>query len=264
MQVIGPWLDVGFSDHSFGGRPNRSRSHALAVAEKLVIEGRQIWVCADLANAFENVPQAPLLQVLRKYIPVKPSEEIKRRQHNEKIHENLHSLLRKLIETPKRIGIRQGAATSSLFLNVYADHHLDRPWRRHCAAPLLRFADDILVPCTSSEEAEEAQATLMKLLAPTGLRCKEPKAGNKNIVDINRQEAEWLGYRIRWSSEGLIVLPGTLRTGKSLLRDHTSLDADRQPSHLPSSASSGLDGANGTRILGQPTPADSLVCGPTS
>lgn len=164
---------------------------------------------ADLANAFENVPQAPLLQVLRKYIPVKPSEEIKRRQHNEKIHENLHSLLRKLIETPKRIGIRQGAATSSLFLNVYADHHLDRPWRRHCAAPLLRFADDILVPCTSSEEAEEAQATLMKLLAPTGLRCKEPKAGNKNIVDINRQEAEWLGYRIRWSSEGLIVLPGT-------------------------------------------------------
>jgi retron-type reverse transcriptase len=227
LQVIGPLLDLRFSDLSFGGRPGRNRCHALAAAEKLAGEGRRFWICCDLANAFETVPQARLLQILKKLLPVRPSEEIKRRPWNQKIHENLHSLLGKIIKTPKGVGIRQGAATSNLFMNIYADKTIDRPWqRRSGASPILRYSDDILIPCESLGEAELALERLKKLLLPTGLRLKEPQAGEKNIVDLDQGEtANWLGFRISWRCNAMDVRAG-LRASKHVYDEITRPSAD--------------------------------------
>ena len=208
-QVIGPILDAGFDPNSFGGRPDRDRRHALVAAEQLGASGSLVWICEDLKDAFECVPQARLLQLLRKSLPVRPEQERKRRAFNRPIHEDLHSLLAKMLKTDSGTGVRQGAPSSSLMLNLYAHHLLDLPWRRlHPDRPLLRYVDDLLIPCQSVEEAQALRQDLVRMLHPTGMRLKQPQPGQSTIHDLCAGEsAVWLGFRIGWRAGRLHTQP---------------------------------------------------------
>jgi len=83
------------------------------------------------------------------------------------------------------------------------NHVLDRPWRRiHPALPLIRVADDLLVLCRSQRQAEQAHATLHRLLVPTGL----PLKGSVATTVHNLAEGgvvDWLGLVIRKAQRGL-------------------------------------------------------------
>jgi hypothetical protein len=109
-----------------------------------------------------------------------------------------------LVVTDDTPGLRQGAATSQLLMNLYAHHHLDRPWRRAggAGAPLLRYVDDLLVACGSLAEARTARAELARLLGPTGWQLKSPNGGRSTIYDLDDGfRAPWLGFRLAWDSE---------------------------------------------------------------
>jgi retron-type reverse transcriptase len=210
VQVVGPLLDSLFSPHSFGGRPDLDRRHALAAAEQIMAAGRRVLLSEDIKNAFEHVPQQRMLDLLGKYLPVRPADEVKRRKHGLPVNEGLHSLLRKLIVTETGTGLRQGAATSTLFMNLYAHHHLDVPWRRaNSATPLLRYIDDILVPCNSAAEAETARSSLVRMLLPAGWSVKEPKDGKPTVYDLDAgYRVPGLGFRIAWGEDGLLIRIG--------------------------------------------------------
>jgi leucyl-tRNA synthetase len=94
------------------------------------------------------VPQRRLLDVLTKHVP----------------GDGMTRLLEAVIVTPQGRGVPQGGCLSPLLLNVYLHHHLDRVWlRRHPGKPLVRVADDLLVLCSSWQEAAGARAALESL-----------------------------------------------------------------------------------------------------
>jgi RNA-directed DNA polymerase len=191
VQVLQPYLDRFLGDGCLGFRPGLGTNQALALAERLAVGGgRWAWLAEDLKNAFDNVPQKRLLDALRTLIP----------------DEGVMRLLRRLVETDTDIGIRQGGPLSPLLLNVYLNHFLDRRWGRLFAgAPLLRWADDVLILCRNRQEALQAYQGLEQPLLPAGMRLKGTP--EKAVHDLQGgAEAVWLGYRLRRAEGGLEVL----------------------------------------------------------
>ena len=187
VQVIAPLLENVFgSCLIYGGRPGKSREHALAMAEFLSSQQRPVWLCEDLADAFEHVPQRRLLDIANKYMPAPDFGE----------------LLEKMIITERRIGLRQGPGSSPPLLNLFLFHHLDRRWTKQ-PAPLLRYVDDLLVLCRTCDEAIQMREELKRILEPTGMRLKQGNGGATTFKNLHEgNTAKWLGFQIRAGSDG--------------------------------------------------------------
>jgi hypothetical protein len=82
-----------------------------------------------------------------------------------------------------------------LLANVYL-HRIDRAWDVREHGVLVRFADDVVVMCTTREQAEAALARLRVLLAELGL---EPKAAKTRIVQlaVDGPGFDFLGFHHR-------------------------------------------------------------------
>jgi retron-type reverse transcriptase len=190
VQVVQPFVDPLLGEHCLGFRPGLGINEALALAERLAVGGdRWTWLTEDVRNAFDNVRQERLLDVLRTLLP----------------DEGMMRLLGRLVRTNSGNGVRQGSPMSPLLLNVYLSHLLDKKWRRLFPdVPLFRWADDLLVLCRDRQEALTAYQGLRRLLLPTGMRLKGTP--EQAVVDLQGgAEIVWLGYRLRKGEGGLKV-----------------------------------------------------------
>ena len=124
VQTVQPYLDPTFDEQSYGYRPGCDRQQALARAERLALSANTwVWLTEDLKDAFNQVPQRRLLDVVRHRLP----------------NEGIVRLIEHVVLTDTGRGLRQGGCLSPLLLNLYLDHHLDRRWRmRHPDLSLLR------------------------------------------------------------------------------------------------------------------------------
>jgi group II intron reverse transcriptase/maturase len=189
VQIIQTYWDARFSDHSYGFRPGRDRTTALAAARRWTeIQNRWIWVIADIRDAFGSVPQQRLLDVVKRHIP----------------SEAFVQLIQTIVRGTER-GLRQGGSLSPLLLNLYLDHVLDRPWhKRHPELPLLRYADDLLIVCRTVKEAEDAGNDLVCLLQTAGLSLKG--GGRAVLKDLTSGvDVDWLGFQVGKGENGLQI-----------------------------------------------------------
>ena len=190
VQTVQPYLDPTFDEQSYGYRPGRERQYALARAERLAMSANTwVWITEDLKDAFNQVPQRRLLDVVRHRLP----------------NEGIVRLIEHVVLTDTGRGLRQGGCLSPLLLNLYLDHHLDRRWRmRHPDLPLLRVADDLLVLTRNPEEAQQAWTDLRDMLLPAGMPLKgTPTTVIRNLS--TGEHANWLGFRITLGSDNLEV-----------------------------------------------------------
>lgn len=181
VQTLQPYLESAFDEDSFGYRPHRTRQQALARAEQLASgAGCWVWNTEDIKDAFTQVPQQRLLDVLRLHFP----------------NEGILQLLTTVVVTRTGRGLRQGGNLSPLLMNVYLDHFLDRPWRKqHPQVPLIRVADDLLLLCRNRQEAEASYVALKQLLQVAGMPLKGTPSTALRELDKG-QDAHWLGYRL--------------------------------------------------------------------
>jgi len=182
VQTVQPYLDPMFDPGSMGYRPGCNRLHALAHAERLAKDtNRWVWICEDLKDAFNQVPQHRLLDIVRHHLP----------------NEEMMGLMETVVRTREGRGLRQGGCLSPLLLNVYLDWLFDRTWRkRNTDISFIRVADDLLVLCHSMEEAQKAYIDLKQLLQPAGMPLKG--TADQAIRDLNQgQGAHWLGFELR-------------------------------------------------------------------
>ena len=189
VQILDPLLDSQFDELSLGYRTGHDRFEAIVKAGvRIEREGRPVLLCADLTNAFSNIPHAPLL------------EEIERRLGSEKLTRLIGRIIR---AENRRRGVAQGGSLSPLLLNLYLDRPLDQRWRRELPSiPLFRVADDLLVLCRSEEEAQHCLDELRRLLQPTGMKLNGTKT---RIRHLEREPAEWLGFSLSLEHGGLQV-----------------------------------------------------------
>ncbi len=182
VQILQPYLDPTFSRDSFGSRPCKSREHALARAEELMMKTEsKTLIVEDIRDAFTQVPRGRLLDIFRKRVQSKGVVE----------------LVKLVIEGGTKRGLAQGGPLSPLLMNVYLDHFLDQPWRkRYPETPLIRVVDDLLVLARDRKQAEQAHEALVSLLRPAGMPLKGcPDTAIKDLVAGD--SVTWLGYSLR-------------------------------------------------------------------
>ncbi len=116
---------------------------------------RWVWRTEDLRNAFDEVPQRRLLDILRLHIP---DERMKR-------------LIERVVLTETTRGLRQGGNLSPLLLNVYLDHLLDKKWSRHGPNLLLAECPMRKAAELQTEVAGNSPSPLEQLLAENVAVC---------------------------------------------------------------------------------------------
>jgi len=186
--VLEPIFEADMLDCSFGFRPRRSAHDALQVLIDESWRGRRWVVETDIANCFEAIPHAGLMQAIEERVGDWAVLSLVRTLLRAGVMQD-GSLRRGVAGTP------QGGVVSPLLANVYL-HRLDRAWQAREHGVLVRYADDALVLCTTREQAEAALGRLCDLLAELGL---EPKAAKTRIVHLveGGEGFDFLGFHHR-------------------------------------------------------------------
>lgn len=185
--ILQPLLERVFCPFSFGFRPGLDTQAALATALAIGdAQGRWAMVSADIEKAFDRVPHTRLLDACRRYFD-----------------EDLLAFIDVITYAASGRGQPQGSPESPMFFNLFAHCFIDLPsTRRRPDRALLRYADDLLLPCRDLAEAADGYASLAQLLRSAGTPLKE--SVEEAVVDLrNGQALDWLGYHVRTHGDGI-------------------------------------------------------------
>ena len=190
--VIEPIFERQFEETSYGFRPGRGCKDALRYVDRLIKQGYTYVVDADLAGYFDTIPHENLLS------------QVQQRISDGRILELIQGYLKQdivsnLAQWKPVGGTPQGAVISPLLANLYL-HPLDRLMREK-GYHMIRYADDFVVMCASSEAAQSALAEIRAWVQTNGLTLHPDKTHVGNCR-IPGQGFEFLGYRFeagkRW------------------------------------------------------------------
>jgi len=186
--VLEPIFEADMLPCSFGFRPKRSTHDALQVLIDESWRGRRWVVETDIANCFEAIPHEKLIQAVQE------------RVCDRSVVQLLRGMLRAGVMHDGQVrrsvtGTPQGGVASPLLANIYL-HRIDRAWDAREHGVLVRFADDVVVMCSSERQAQAALAQLRVLLADLGL---EPKAAKTRIMHltVGGEGVDFLGFHHR-------------------------------------------------------------------
>ena len=143
-----PSVDAIFHNSSFGYRPGRSAHDALAQCQANCIE--KPWVLdVDIKGFFDNISHSIMLELLGQHTQEKWVLMYVERWLKAGVEQEDGSI------TARTKGTPQGGVISPLLANIYLHHAFDQ-WmdETYKQCPFERYADDIVIHCSSKEEAE--------------------------------------------------------------------------------------------------------------
>jgi RNA-directed DNA polymerase len=190
-----PLLEPYFHPDSYGYRPGRSALEAVGVARQRCFE--QPWVLdLDIEGFFDNIDHELLLRALRRHTQERWLVLYIERWLRVPAQNPDGSL------TPREQGTPQGGVISPLLANLFLHYAFDEWMRR--SWPQLRFeryADDIIVHCSSEAEALAVRQSIEQRLAECRLRLHPQKTkivyckSSKRPGNHPNIEFDFLGYR---------------------------------------------------------------------
>lgn len=204
VRVLGPILDPGFSESSFGFRPNRSARQAVEQVRDAIKDGRRVAVDLDLSKFFDRVDHDVLMSRLARKI------------RDKRVLRLIGRYLRAGVQVdgrlqPTREGVPQGGPLSPLLANVVLDD-LDKELesRGHRFA---RYADDFVILVTSMRSGERVMASVKAMLE----RKLKLKVNEEKSRVVKARDLEFLGFafgtggKIMWSEKSLAVFKRRIR-----------------------------------------------------
>ena len=193
--VIEPIFERGFAANSYGFRPGRGCKDALREVERLLQEGNCHVVDVDIKGYFDNIPHAPLMELVKDRIA-----DGKVLGLIEKFLKQ--GVLEEGVITDPETGSPQGGIISPLLANIYLDP-LDKLLEQ-LGLQSIRYADDIIVLAESAEVARRALVEIGKWMKKAGLQLHPEKT---RVVDMTGTDAwfEFLGYRFKRSKKGKLL-----------------------------------------------------------
>jgi RNA-directed DNA polymerase len=180
--VLEPIFERDFAAQSYGFRPGKGCKDALRRVKELLEAGYSFVVDADLKSYFDTIPKDRLLA------------QVGRKVTDGHILALLEAFLAQGVMegtelwTPEQ-GTPQGAVVSPLLSNIYLDP-LDQMMATR-GYEMVRYADDFVVLCRSSEEAAAALAAVQGWTAAAGLTLHPTKT---RLVDARSAGFDFLGY----------------------------------------------------------------------
>ena len=219
-------VDKSFSKHSYGYRPGKSAHEAVSSAETNC--RKYGWIIdLDIKGFFDNINHEKMMQLLQLHT------------QEQWILLYVERWLKAEVEldgtiTARQTGTPQGGVISPLLANIYLHHAFDM-WMEegHKGNPFERYADDIIVHCSSREEAEVLLGAIRERLKEYNLTLHPEKTKIVHCKDYRRnKEAEegvvftFLGFdfkpRVMKSSRGLFLGYGAA-IGQSAQKKITAL-----------------------------------------
>jgi RNA-directed DNA polymerase len=195
--VLESLLEPYFHPDSYGYRPGKSAQQALGMARQRC--WRFDWVLdLDIKGFFDNLDHTLLLRALRKHTACPWVLLYVARWLQAPVQDQEGTLLQ------RGQGVPQGGCISPVLANLFLHYAFDA-WmqREYPAIPFERYADDILVHCTSEEQAHELKARIAQRLAQCSLELHPTKTQIVYCKDADRQGTyaqerfDFLGYTFR-------------------------------------------------------------------
>jgi RNA-directed DNA polymerase len=196
LLILHPIFEADMDPAAYGYRPGRSAHEAIKTVHRALCAGQTQVVDADVAQYFDTMPHAALMQALA------------RRLSDRK----LLRLLKRRLKTPgaertkrggwhftggKRAtrGIPQGGVISPLLANLYMNRYLLRfrqaGLERRYGARLVNYADDVVVLCRQG--AAEVLAQTRPWVQQMGLTLNEQQT---RLCNGRRETCTFLGYTV--------------------------------------------------------------------
>ena len=176
-------IDQQFHDHSYGYRPMKSSHDALDEVRKNCLT-RDWVVDMDISKFFDEIDHALMLKAVTHVfdeswvgIYVKRWLEMKIEREDGSHYDRGGK------------GTPQGGVISPLLANLFLHYALDM-WltEYYPTIHFVRYADDVILPCDSKEEAEQALAAVKIRLESVGLKLNEEKTRIVYCKDYSRKE----------------------------------------------------------------------------
>jgi len=148
-----------FHDSSYGYRPNRNAHQALEEVRQNVRQ--KAWVIdMDIKSFFDRVSHRLLSKALCKHV-----KEDWVKLYIDRWLECPKQVDGEVIAKESREGTPQGGVISPLLSNLFLHYALDR-WmdKTHPGIRFVRYADDVIVHCSSKSEAERILSSIKSRL----------------------------------------------------------------------------------------------------
>jgi RNA-directed DNA polymerase len=206
-QVLMPLFDPGFSNCSYGFRPERSAHQAVLAARSYVAGGRRWVVDLDLEKFFDRVNHDVLMARVARRVGDKRVLRLIRRYLQA-------GLMTGGLATARSEGTPQGGPMSPLLSNILLDD-LDRELERRGHA-FCRYADDCNIYVRSERAGQRLMASLTRFLTER-LRLTVNRA--KSAVD-RPWKRTFLGFSVTAHREPrLRVAPKSVTRLRDKLRE---------------------------------------------
>jgi RNA-directed DNA polymerase len=206
--AIEPIFERKFEASSYGFRPGRGCKDALREVVRRLKAGQRWVVDVDIEKYFDSIDRERLMDEVAKEIADGSVLGLIRQFLEQDVMEDAKRW------SPER-GTPQGAVISPLLANIYL-HPVDVTMREEGYA-VIRYADDMVVMCTTREEAERALAKLHELLTERGLKLHPVKT---RVVDASERPGfDFLGYRFFGNRR--YPRPSSQKKLRSSIRDKT-------------------------------------------
>jgi RNA-directed DNA polymerase len=178
-----PRLEAVFEHNSYGYRPLKSAHQAIeAVAENVK---QYAWVVdMDIKSFFDEVDHELLMKALDCHV----EEKWVKMYINRWLEASIQTQNGTLISKEGR-GTPQGGVISPLLSNLYLHYVLDK-WlvKHHPQVAFVRYADDVIVHCSSEEEAKQILEEIRERLKECKLRLNEEKTKLVYCKDYRRKK----------------------------------------------------------------------------
>ena len=202
LQVLNLYYDTTFSTSSYGFRPFRDCKDAVLHCIRQTDEGKVWAVDVDLEKFFDTVNHSRLIRKL--------STRIK----DPRVISLIHRMLKSGIDTgngvvASTVGLMQGGPLSPRLANIYLDE-LDKELEKR-GHSFARYADDLIVLCSSKRAAERTLRSLTKLLEGRMLlKVNQAKSGVSYIT----YGVKFLGFGFYWNTKIKRIVPSVHRKSK--------------------------------------------------
>jgi RNA-directed DNA polymerase len=207
LQVLQPYVDPTFSEHSFGFRPGRSAHQALEKAREHIAAGHRWVIDMDLEKFFDRVNHDVLMSRLARRIEDKRILRLIRRYLQAGMMEGG-------LVSPRTQGTPQGGPLSPLLSNVLLDE-LDKELERR-GHRFVRYADDCNVYVRSRRAGERTLTSIERFLRK---RLRLQVNREKSAVD-RPWKRKFLGYTFTMHYQPkLKVAPESVKRFKGRVRE---------------------------------------------
>lgn len=191
-QVLEPIFEREFAECSHGFRPKRGAKDALRMVERGLKAEKGYVVDADIKRYFDTIPHEPLLARIEERIADSRVMGVLKQMLQRGVIEN-----REWVDS--EAGTPQGGVISPLLANVYLnplDHLMQK-----AGYTMVRYADDLVILCTTQAEAEAAYGLLKAWVETQGISLHPEKT---RIVNMNETGAgfDFLGYHFEHTRKG--------------------------------------------------------------